>query len=152
MRTTLAIVTVAVALPLATAHAQRDQEVALIQPPPDARLVGSSTVDEIRAFPELYSRSPAVDGQPAKEKLVGVEGVDRVFETHRSYAATVAYFDARFRRGGYRTQARVETATATAWSVKRPDGTVAQAAVRDTTPTSIELTEVTTESPGLNVR
>ncbi len=141
MRTQLTVLALALALPLVA----RAGASALIAPPPDARLVGRSTVDEIRAFPEIASKAPIV----AKEKLVGVEGVDRLFETDRPFADTVAWFDAALRAHGYRMRARVETASATAWTVARADGTPAQVAVRNTTPTSIEITEVVTTTPGL---
>jgi hypothetical protein len=135
MSTRLALVAAVLALP-AAARAQASGA-PLIQPPPGATLVGSSTVDEIRALPELARDT----SQPLKEKLVGVEGVDRVFTTDRSFGESVAYFDSLFKQGGYRRLSRNQTPSATAWTVKRPDGSIAAAVVRNTTPTTLELTE-----------
>jgi hypothetical protein len=117
----------------------------LIKPPPDAKVVGMSVIDEIRAFPEMGLKG-ALTGKPSKEKIVGVSGVDRLFQTDRSFADTVSYFDNQFKQGGYKIEARVETPSATAWTVKRPDGTVADAVVRNTRPTTIEIAEVSSTS------
>lgn len=62
----------------------------------------------------------------------------------RPFADAVSYFDQAFSQGGYEVQARVQTPSSVAWTVKRPDGTVADAVVRNTKPTTIELTEVGT--------
>jgi len=140
MWTRIAIVAAALALPAATASAK---EPPLIEPPAGAKLVGSALVDEIRAFPELSAHNGAAQQtSPAKEKIVGVEGIDRVFEIDRPFGDTVASLDTEFKQSGFRRLARVETPSATAWSVKRPDGSVANAVVRNTTPTTIELTEL----------
>ena len=135
----IAVVVAALALPPAAVSAS---DASLIQPPPGARIVGSSLVDEIRAVPELTTARAAAAVTPAKEKLVGVEGIDRLFESDGSFADTVAYFDAQFKQPGYRRLARVESPSATAWTVRRPDGSVADAVVRNTTPTTFELTEL----------
>lgn len=135
----VALITAALTLPVAAAFAA---DGSLIQPPPDAKLVGRSVVDEIRAFPELGSGMKTLSAKPHKEKLVGVAGIDRVFTTDRSFGDTVSYFDQKFKATGYKIDARVETPSSTAWTVKRPDGTVANAVVRNTTPTTIELNEV----------
>lgn len=148
MRPTLIVFALVFAVALLVPLAARAGRAALIEPPPEARPIGRSTVDEIRAFPEIASKTTRAGGA-AREKLVGVEGVDRLFETDRSFGDTVAYFDAALRGHGFRTRARVETASATAWTAVRPDGTVAQVAVRNTTPTSIEVTEVVSTTPGL---
>ncbi|MDB4967777.1 MAG: hypothetical protein JWN44_3466 [Myxococcales bacterium] len=113
----------------------------LIQPPPGAKLIGNSAVDEIRAFPETGIKA-SLKGRPEKEKIVGIEGVDRVFQTDRSFGDTVGYFDQQFKQAGYQTMTRVEAPSATAWTIKRPDGTIANAVVRNTTPTTFELAEV----------
>ena len=138
------------ALPLAVAHAQPlgtplpASAPPLIAPPDDARLVGSSSLDEIRALPELGAGSLEA-ARPAREKLVGVAGVDRVFTTDRSFADTVGYFDSHLRHGGYHSRGRVERAGATAWIVRRPDGSIAEVAVRNTTPTTIEIVEAASD-------
>jgi hypothetical protein len=114
---------------------------ALIKTPPDARLAGTSTIQEIRAFPEMGSK-----GKAQAAKLVGIDGVDRMYETDRSFADTVSFFDQEFKQPGFQVQARAVTASATSWTVKRPDGTVANAAVRNTRPTTFEIAEVTAEA------
>ena len=110
----------------------------LIAPPPGARLVGSAVVDEVRSFPELGQGKKTLQ----QETQAGVAGIDRIYEIDRSHAETIAYFDDWFKATGSRIVSRVQTRSATAWRVKRPDGNVANAVVRNTSPTTIELTEV----------
>jgi hypothetical protein len=126
--------------------ASEDQS--LIKPPPNAKLLGTSVVDEIRSFPEIGPKGTAT-GNPTKEKIVGITGVDRLFQTDRSFGDTVSYFDNQFKQSGYHIQARVETPSATAWTVKRPDGSVADAVVRNTNPTTVEIAEVASSSATL---
>jgi hypothetical protein len=123
---------------------QAGGEASLIKPPPDATMIGSAVIDEIRAFPEMSGKSGG-GGAKAKAqaaKIVNVQGIDRTFETRRPFADAVAYFDQQFKQTGYEVMARVDSPSATAWTVKRPDGTVANAVVRNTKPTTIELAEV----------
>ena len=122
---------------------QSSDESAMIKPPPDAQLVATTTVDEIRAFPEMAMKGKTT-GKPQAEKVVAVQGVDRLFQTNRPFADAVSYFDQAFKQGGYEVQARVQTPSSVAWTVKRPDGSVANAVVRNTKPTTIELAEVGT--------
>jgi len=110
----------------------------LIAPPPGARLVGTVIVDEVRAFPELGQGMKTLQ----RETAVGVAGIDRIYEVDRSFADTVSYFDSQFKAAGTSILARVATRSSTAWKVKRPDGNVANAVVRNTSPTTFELTEV----------
>jgi len=70
-----------------------------------------------------------------------VTSIDRVFETNRSFSDVVSFFD----QSGYQVVERTDTPGATAWTVKRPDGTVAHAVVRNTRPTTFELVEVKSE-------
>jgi hypothetical protein len=135
------------AAPLAVANARPEtgamgqsssDEAGLIKVPPNATLLGKSVVDEIRAFPEM---SKSGKSKPMAEKIVGIEGVDRVFSVDRSFADTVSYFDQQFKQGGFQQLARVETPSATAWTLKRPDGTVANTVVRNTQPTTVEIAE-----------
>ena len=120
----------------ATQQQESSDQAALIKPPPDSKLVGSSVLDEIRAFPEMGK-----GGRPQAAKVVGVQGIDRVFQTKRKFSDTVSYFDRQFKQAGYKILARVETPSAVAWTVQRPDGTVANAVVRDTKPTTFEIAE-----------
>lgn len=135
---------VVLGLPFAVSYADqpvgsssRSSESALIKIPPGAVPVGKSVVDEVRAFPEMNKGQQKAQ----TEKIVGVEGVDRVFQIDRPFADTVAFFDQQFKQSGFKQLARVETQSSTAWTVKRPDGTVANAVVRNTKPTTFELTE-----------
>ncbi len=145
MWTRIIALALVVAAPLVVARAappsdtSSDQQ--LIKPPPNAKLIGTSVLDEIRAFPEMGLKG-LVTGKPAKERVVGVTGVDRLFQTDQSYADTVSHFENQFKQGGYKVEAKVESPSATAWTVRRPDGTIADAVVRNTTPTTVELAEV----------
>lgn len=107
----------------------------LVQVPPNAKLVGTSEVDEIRQFPEQKSGKPM-------ERIVGVTAIDRVYESERPYADAVKFFDQEFQRAGYQQTSRTVTSSATAWVVRRPDGNVANVIVRNTSPTTIEAVEV----------
>ena len=118
----------------------------LIAPPASARLVGTSIIDEIRSFPELGAGMKMLPTREQKETLVGVSGVDRLFETDASFGDTVAYFDELFEHGGQHIVSRAASSSATAWSVEEPDGSVANAVVRNTTPTTIELAETVAAS------
>jgi hypothetical protein len=140
------VVVLVLGLPFAVTYAEQpagsssqNSEFGLIKVPPSAVPVGKSVVDEVRAFPEMGKGQ----SKAQMEKIVGVEGVDRVFQTDRPFADTVAFFDQQFKQPGFKQLARVETQSATAWTVKRPDGTVANAVVRNTKPTTLELAEAT---------
>ncbi len=110
----------------------------VVQMPPKVSLVGESEVDEIRQFPELQRQGT---NKMEKEKTVGVAAIDRVYSTRQDYNDTVGFFDRQFGQTGYQTLARTVTPSATAWSVRRPDGGVANAIVRNTSPTTIETIE-----------
>jgi hypothetical protein len=131
---------VAQAVPLDTGTSQKRADTWLIKPPLDATLVGTSVVDEIRAFPEMGGRAANKEEAQA-EKMLGVQGIDRMFQTNRSFGDTVLYFDQQFKLPGYQVMARVDTPSATAWTVRRPDGGVANAVVRNTSPTTLEIVE-----------
>ncbi|HXU68728.1 MAG TPA: hypothetical protein VN947_05340 [Polyangia bacterium] len=137
-----ALVAIAASGPIVAASGPMVATVGLIAAPADARLVGSATIDEIRAFPELGRGMKTL---PTRATAARVAGVDRIFEIDRPFADTVAWFDQAFTGGGQHIVSRVATPSATAWSVERPDGTVANAVVRNTTPTTIELAEVIAE-------
>ena len=148
MHKTIVILASALALPLGLARAQPlgtplgADEAPLVPTPDGARLIGQSSVDEIRAFPELGAKTLDGGSELAREKLVGVAGIDRAFSTEASYDDTVGWFDARLKHGGYRIRSRVSAPGTTAWIARRPDGSVAEVAVRNTTPTTFEITEV----------
>ena len=98
--------------------------------PDDAALTASMAVREIRAFPEETTI-----------ETIGVEGLDRVYQTKLSYRAAVRFFDRALSTGGIEASDRTATATATLWSVRCPGGERAHVAVRKTTPTTIEVVE-----------
>lgn len=125
------------------AASRQSDESALIKVPANATLVGKSMIDEIRAFPEM---SKSGKQKPQMEKIVGIEGIDRVYQVDRSFADTVSFFDTQVKQQGFQSLARVETPSATAWTVKRPDGSVANVVVRNTNPTTFEIAEATATS------
>jgi hypothetical protein len=115
-------------------------EAALLKTPPSSVLIGTAIVDEIRAFPEMSGKGQARDKKV--EKLVGIEGIDRVFQTDKSMNETAMFFDQQFKQTGHEVLGRVESTHALSWTVKRPDGTVANIVVRNTRPTTFEIVEV----------
>jgi hypothetical protein len=134
----VALLGAVLAFPTAAARAADDSSV-LIKAPPQATLIGTSKIDEIRAFPEMSGKQGK--DKPALERIVDVTGVDRLFQSDRSFADTVSFFDQQFKQASYQVMARVETPSATAWTLKRPDGTVANCVVRNTSPATIEIAE-----------
>jgi hypothetical protein len=130
-----ALVTLAPAVALAQAPSEGARAGALVQVPPNARLVGTSQVDEVREFPEQNGGKPM-------ERIIGVSAIDRVYEVQKPYADAVKFFDAQFRQQGFQQTSRMVTATATAWVVRRPDGNVANVIVRNTSPSTVEAVEV----------
>ncbi|HZS36911.1 MAG TPA: hypothetical protein VFF06_08795 [Polyangia bacterium] len=124
----------ALALAPALAAAAKS-DAALIQVPPDSRLIGTAVVDEVRQFPEQQNAKKPM------ERVVGVSAIDRVFESNRPYGDTVSYFDQEFQKGGFQLMARTVTPSSTAWVVKRPDGKIANAIVRNTSPATLEIVE-----------
>jgi hypothetical protein len=104
-----------------------------VQIPSGSTPVARTSVDEIRAFPEMAST--AVGAALAKdEKVLGTEATDSLYETDAAYDATVAFFDRQFKQRGYELRARTVTNTATAWTIRRPDHTTANVVVRVTSP------------------
>jgi hypothetical protein len=122
---------------------EKSGESQMLQVPPSAKLIGESQVDEIREFPEMKGRAKSEN----IERVVGVSATDRLYQTTKSYSDTVSFFDREFSKSGYQQRARVVTPSATAWTVQRPDGSLANAVVRNTKPITIETVEVTGEQP-----
>jgi hypothetical protein len=120
---------------LAAADRHDQDEPNAIPLPPHARLLGASEVDEIRVLPELQ-------GRKAAERVMGVAALDRTYQSSRSYADTVAFFDGHLKSGEMQIVDRVTTPTSTAWMVKRGDGTTAALVVRNTKPASFESIQV----------
>ena len=111
-----------------------------IQMPPHSTLVAQSQVNEIRAFPEVISTS---EGRSiAQSERSFAQAVDRLYDVPMSYDESVGFFDDQFKKTKTRVLARTVTTTATAWTLRRPDNTVAHAVVRNTTPTTVEVSEV----------
>lgn len=132
MKTTAALVAVLLAMASAPALAATATQPPV---PKDSKLVGETTVTEIRAFPEEVQTKA---GARTVEEAQGVAGRDRLYETDDKYAAAVSYFDKTLREDRFTVRNRTVTRTSTIWSLKRPDGSVARLAVRNTRPTTIE--------------
>ncbi len=103
--------------------------------PKGSKLVGETSVTEIRAFPEEVRTK---EGTRTAEEAQGVAGRDRLYETDDKYAAAVSFFDRALREDRFTVRSRTATRTSTMWSLRRPDGSVARLAVRNTRPTTIE--------------
>ena len=124
---------------------QQQQGSSAAMVPTGAKLVGSTSAAEVRAFPEMSKT------KTAEEEVVGARAVDRVYETNKSYKNTVGYFDKMVKNGRAEQMQRTVTRTATGWSLKLPDGTIQNVVVRNTRPTTIETVKATAavgEEPG----
>jgi hypothetical protein len=99
--------------------------------PDKAQLLGTAEATELREFPELQK------GQTGKttptEKMVGVTATDRVYQSDRSYDATVKFFDGQI-KSGFQMIAKTTTPTATGWTVRSTDGMMINLIVRNTKP------------------
>lgn len=131
MKTTPAVL----AMLLATASAPAFAATGTLPLPKDAKLVGETSVTEIRAFPEEVRTNA---GARTVEEAQGVAGRDRLYETDDRYAAVVSFFDKTLREDRFTVKNRSVTRTSTTWSLRRPDGSIARLAVRNTRPTTIE--------------
>jgi hypothetical protein len=103
--------------------------------PPGSTLSGTTSVSEIRAFPE-ESKSGTV------EAAVGVAGADSVYEAGKSYADTVSFYDQSLKSSCFGIDKRTPGQTSTIWSVHTPSGVPARIAVRNTHPPTVEIVEV----------
>jgi hypothetical protein len=110
---------------------QEQQESTQVMVPTGAKLVGSTSATEVRTFPEMSKNKSTTP-------IVGARAVDRVYETSKPYKTTVGYFDKLVKNGDAERLQRTVTKTATAWSLKMPDGTIQNVVVRNTKPTTIE--------------
>lgn len=104
--------------------------------PTGAKLIGTASAAEVREFPEMTKNKNVTS-----EDIVGARALDRVFETHKSYKQTVGYYDKMVKNGSAEQIERTTTKTATAWSLKMPDGKVQNVVVRNTQPTTIETVQ-----------
>jgi hypothetical protein len=132
MQTTAALVAVVLAMASAPALAAAAAQMPL---PKGSKLVGETSVTEIRAFPEEVRTK---EGARTVEEAQGVAGRDRLYETDDKYAAAVSFFDKTLREDRFNVKGRTVTRTSTIWSLRSPDGSVARLAVRNTRPTTIE--------------
>ncbi len=132
---TLAPAALAQAQPPPQPQQAEGAKTSLVQVPPNAKLIGTSEVDEIRQFPEQKAGKPM-------ERIVGVSAIDRVYEVQKPYADVVKFFDTQFQQKGYQQTSRAVTPTATSWTVRRPDGNVANVIVRNTSPATVETVEI----------
>jgi hypothetical protein len=107
-----------------------------------AVLVGRSDVDDVHAFPEMAATA---EGRAVARTapMVSRHAQDAAYESPLPYGDTVRYFDDQFARRRMRIMARTVTQTATAWTVRRPDGTVASIIARTTQPkATFEIAQV----------
>jgi hypothetical protein len=110
--------------------------------PAQAMLTSSMTVSEIRDFPE---------NDPQGE-TIAVDGVDRAYRASLSYRQAVRFFDRSFATGGFEELDRTSTHEATVWSLRCPGGERAHVAVRNTSPTTIEVVEASRRESAPTVR
>lgn len=103
--------------------------------PSGSKLVGETSVTEVRAFPEEVRTK---GGERTVEEAQGVAGTDRLYETDDKYPAAVSFFDKTLREDRFTVKGRTVTRTSTIWSLRSPDGGIARLAVRNTRPTTIE--------------
>lgn len=110
--------------------------------PAQARLASSTTVTEIRDFPE----------NDPPEETIAVDGVDRAYRASLSYRQAVRFFDRSFAAGGFEELDRTATHDATLWSLRCRGGERAHVVVRNTSPTTIEVVEASRKEPAVTVR
>ncbi len=127
-----AILVAALLVPALAVAAPRGQ----LDPPPGATLLGELQVTEIHEFPEMRVASV----MPV-ESALAVTASDRLYQLGGTYAESVSAFDGMVARPGFRRIARSVTRTATAWTLRRPDGSLATAIVRDTRPVTLEIVQ-----------
>jgi hypothetical protein len=108
--------------------------------PAGATLLGSDTVVQIHAFPEEPEGTWGDDR--AADTGLGRRGTDRVFQSNASYDAVLAYIDRSLSKDGIQSTLRVASERATIWSIRAPGGEKLRVAVRNTSPTTIEIVEV----------
>lgn len=104
--------------------------------PPKALLIGQSQLDQVRELPELQE---ARGDKIIRE--VGVAATDRLYESDRSYADTVKFFEHEIDRLNGTILKKNITSTSTAWTVRRPSGKLIDVVVRNTVPPTFEVVE-----------
>ncbi len=109
---------------------------AKIDLPSGVRLVASTEVGEVRAFPELDKRGKEANIQT--EDVLAAAGRDDVFESDKSYQNVVAYFDGKVKRGELTQRSRTVNKTSTAWDFALASGQTESIIGRNTRPTTIE--------------
>lgn len=116
----------------------------LLSVPSAATLIAQTNVNQVRGFAEMAATTT---GRKAMEagRQNDSSGVDRLYRGAQPYADIVGYFDTELTQSGVQTIARTKTATATAWTVRKKVGTIANVVVRNTTPATFELEESTGE-------
>lgn len=142
MRRTLKLLSLSLVLaatPLAgAAPTTRSAPVAV---PPKALLIGQSQLDQVRELPELQE---ARGDKIVRE--VGVAANDRLYESDRSYADTVKFFEHEIDRLDGTILKKNITSTSTAWTVRRPNGKLIDVVVRNTVPPTFEVVEAVEET------
>jgi hypothetical protein len=105
--------------------------------PSGAKLIGTSEVKEVRAFPEM-SKATHKNVNKRMEDIVAAGAVDNVYETKQGYKDAVGFFDAMIKNGSATQTSRTVTRTATGWELQLSDGSMRNIIVRNTQPTTIE--------------
>jgi hypothetical protein len=109
--------------------------------PPKALLIGQGQLDQVRELPELQ--------EPKGDKIVrevGVAATDRLYESDRSYADTVRWFEHEIDRLNGTILKKNITSTSTAWTVRRPTGKLVDVVVRNTVPPTFEIVDAVQET------
>jgi hypothetical protein len=113
--------------------------------PPDARLLGSGRVSEIRAFADEATG----DEQATFAEPIRANAIVRSYVTSLSYDGLVDFVDRTLETGDFAVHYRGIGRAATYWSFDLPNGMPARVAVRDTTPANLEI--VSPEMPRVQV-
>jgi hypothetical protein len=113
-----------------------------VQMPDKAQLLGTSEAVEFHEFPELQ-KGQGANKQPM-ERMTGVMATDKVYQSDRSFNATISFFD-KMLKDNYTVMAKITTPSATGWTLRSSDGKLTNLIVRNTQPKatieSIEATE-----------
>jgi hypothetical protein len=137
MRRTLKLLSLSLALAAAPlAGAAPATHSAPLAVPPKALLIGQGQLDQVRELPELQE---ARGDKIVRE--VGVAATDRLYESDRSYADTVKFFEHEIDRLNGTILKKNITSTSTAWTVRRPNGKLLDVVVRNTVPPTFEVVE-----------
>jgi hypothetical protein len=125
------------AVALAIVGAAAGARAAELPTPDDARLRGTVESDALREMPELKG---ARENLARDLSVGGVHVRDQTWESDLAYADLVRFYDRAL--VGALLLERDEAETATGWTVKLDDGSVASVTLRNTRPTTIEIQRI----------